>query len=274
MKASTYTSHFFDLLEIWDIDEGKGYPYLRCAAEFMNIKNETMITGPDTDVSALENTVYADNAEANAGSQLTLSVKMKNAVQAEGFGFDLYLPDGITVVRDEDGFPDAVLSTERTTARKTNSFNADFLSDGALRVFAASTNGSVISGSDGEVCRVTIDIADDMEEGDYPIVLKNVAISDENAVSHRVDKVKSTITITSYQQGDANNDGVVDVSDFTAIAHYLLSRTPDSFNAKAADANVDGTIDVADLTAVSHLIIYGSVVRPALSRANNCFDPQ
>lgn len=227
-----------------------------------------------TDISTFDNTVYIENVETYIGGQLTLSVKMKNAVQAEGFGFDLYLPDGVTVATDGDGFPMVELSTERTTEKKTNSFDAAFQTDGSLRVLAASTNGSVISGNDGEVCLVTVNIADDMEEGDYPIVLKNIAISDVDAVSHRTEMVKSMLTVSAYTPADANNDGVVDVSDFTATAHYLLGNPPAGFNEKAADANNDKVVDVADLTATAHIILYGSITKPAQSGANNSFDPQ
>lgn len=229
---------------------------------------------PDTDISQLSDVVYIENVEASTGSQQTLSVKMKNAVQAEGFGFDLYLPNGVTVAKDEDGFPMVELSTERTTARKTNSFDAAFQSDGSLRVLAASTNGSIINGNDGEVCIITINISNDMEEGDYPIQLKNIAISDANAVSHRTELVKSTITISAYTPGDSNNDGVIDVSDFTATAHYLLGNAPAGFNVKAADANADGVVDVADLTAVAHIILYGSVNRPVSARALNSINSE
>lgn len=229
---------------------------------------------PDTDISALSDVVYINNVEASVGTQLTLSVKMKNAVTAEGFGFDLYLPDGVTVARDEEGFPMVELSTERTTSRKTNSFDAAFQSDGSLRVLAASTNGSAINGNDGEVCLITINIDNDMIEGDYPILLKNIAISDVDAVSHRTEQVKSTLTISAYTPGDANNDGVIDVSDFTATAHYLLGNAPTGFNVKAGDANGDSVVDVADLTAVAHIILYGSVNRPSSARAFEMNEPQ
>ena len=230
--------------------------------------------GDNTDIAALDNVVYINNVEGFAGQQLMLSVKMKNAVQAEGFGFDLYLPEGVTVARDEDGFPIAELSTARTTARKTNSFDAAFQGDGCLRVLAASTNGSVISGNDGEVCLVTVNISEGMEEGDYPILLKNIAISDVSAVSHRTEQVKSTLTVSAYKPGDANNDGVIDVSDFTATAHYLLGYPPESFNIKAADANADDIVDVADLTAIAHIILYGSVSRPNNTPMVNGLEPQ
>ena len=220
----------------------------------------------DTDLSKLANTIYLERVEATPGGQLTLSVKMKNVVMVESFGFDLYLPDGVTVATDEDGFPLASLSTQRTTANKTNNFNADFKEDGALNIQAFSTRGYTISGNDGEVALITINIAGDVEAGEYPIIIRNIAIADENSVTYRVDYVKSTLAISSYTLGDANSDNFIDVGDLTAISHYILERPDASFNAKAADANIDNNIDVGDLTAVSHIILWGSVQRPSGAR--------
>ena len=219
--------------------------------------NITSVEEPNYD-----NTIYMDNVEVLSGTEAVLSVKMKNTVVAEGFEFNLYLPEGVTVVTDEDGFPDVTLSTERTTSRKTNSFDAVLREDGSLRVLGASTNGSAISGNDGEVVQMKVAIADDMAEGDYTVCFKNIAISDENAESHTSAMTTSTIKVNTYIVGDANIDRKVDVADFTAVAHHLLNNTPQSFHQKAADANTDNRIDVGDLTAIAHLILYGTITKP------------
>ena len=236
-------------------------------SDFTNIQEEA-----DTDISELDNTIYIESVEGYTGRQLTLSVKMKNTVEAEGFQFDLYLPDGVTFAKDTNNRPIASLSTARTTAAKTNSFSAAIQSNGVLRVIAASTNGSVISGTDGEVAKVIVNISNEIDEGDYSLILKNIAISEHNSSgSYNVDYVKSTLTITTapYILGDANGDGNVNVSDFTAIAHHILGNTPSVFSIGAADANQDGIVNVADLTAVAHLILYGTIERPNAGRQMN-----
>jgi len=236
---------------------------INAAIELFQSKKVT--AGEDTDISQQDNTIYLERVEAAPGGQLTLSVKMKNTVLAQGFGFDLYLPDGVTVATDEDGFPMAYLSTVRTTALKT-AFNADFKPDGALNIQAYPKKDYEINGNDGEVALITINIAGDLEAGEYPIIIRNIAIPDRQAVTCRVDYVKSTLAISSYTLGDANSDTYVDVGDLTAISHYILERPDATFNAKAADANTDNYIDVGDLTAVSHIILWGSVQRPNASR--------
>ena len=213
--------------------------------------------------AAPANTVYMDDMEVMTGMEETLSVKMKNEVPMEGFEFDLYVPEGVTVATDGDGFPEVYLSTERTTARKTNSFDAIFLPDGGVRVQATSTNGSAFSGNDGEVVKVKVNIGADMAEGDYTVLLKNIALSGTDAVSYPTEQMSSTLHVTSGTLGDANRDKRVDVADFTTTAHYILGKNPDPFNDLAADANRDESIDMNDLTAIAHIILYGSVDKPA-----------
>ena len=218
--------------------------------EKVSIQNQ-----PDTDISQLENTLYIEPVSATAGGEVILSVKMKNKVEAEGFQFDLELPEGVSVAKDADGYAEAYLSTERTTARKTNTFDTAFLGNGLLRVIAGSTNGSTISGNDGEVATIKLKIDNSVAAGSYPIALRNIAISDVNAVSHDVAYVKSTMTIGGGLMGDANGDGVVNVFDVTAMVNYILGTTSEAFVFEAADVNGDGIVNVFDVTKVVNIIL-------------------
>ena len=149
---------------------------------------------------------------------MTLSVKMKNNVEAEGFQFDLCLPEGATVTCDADDLPEAYLSTERTTTRRTNTFQAAMQPDGSLRVMAASTNASVFTDNDGEVCTVKVRLADDMALGDHALLLRDVAISDANAQSHNIKLVEATLTVSDA----AGIDEMMNNKQHTMAAIYDL----------------------------------------------------
>ncbi len=221
-------------------------------------KEKQVKAGEDTDVTTFANVVFFENSEANTGQQVTLSLKMNNEIAPTGFQCDVYLPEGVTVAKDADDFNLINLSTKRTTKQKTNYFDSAEQPDGAIRIMCSSTKNYTFSGNDGEVATITLNVSDEMEEGEYPLILKNIVISDANSKSYTVDYVKSTLTISSYTLGDANNDGSVNVSDFTAIASYIMGTPPATFVKKAADVNADTEINVADLTGVATIILYGS----------------
>ncbi len=203
----------------------------------------------DTEITFLPNAIYIDRTTAYVGTQLTLSVKMKNGVQTEGFQFDLYLPHGVSFVVDGNGNPMAYLSNQRTSLQNTNTFIASIRPDGALRVFAASTNGSVIAGNDGEVCTVMLSVNSNMKTGIYPIIIKEIALSDVSATSYRLNYVKSTLEIESDAiWGDINGDGKVNIGDVTALINILLSGIEnDNPN---ADLNGDGSVKIGDATTL------------------------
>ena len=225
-------------------------------AAFMS---KQVTAGEDTDITAYENIVYIEGTEAAAGQRITLSLKMNNTIAVTGFQCDVYLPDGVTPAKDEDGFYLMDISTERTTSRKTDFSSSALQPDGSLRFMCSSTKSIPIAGYEGEVATLIVDIDPNMEEGAYPLILKNIKISDANADKYTVSYVKTTLTISSYTLGDANNDGDIDVADFTAIANYIMGTPPATFVEKAADVNVDSEIDVADLTGVANIILHGSV---------------
>lgn len=220
--------------------------------------------------SQYDNIIYIEDTEVLVDSEVTLSVKMKNSVEAEGFGFDLILPTGMTVVTDAEGFPMVTLSEERTTATSTNTFGAAMLTayplNQAVRVIAASSNGSAISAGDGEVCTAHIHIGSGLKAGICRVQMRNISIADTEARSHDIQESWFTITVLAHEVGDANGDGNITVADLTAIAHHIMDNTPEGFSPKAADANQDGVIDVADYTAVAHLLLYGSITKPAGAR--------
>lgn len=217
----------------------------------------------DTDVSQFDNVVFFEKAEAFAGKPLTLSLKMNNTKEITGVQCDIYLPEGMTFAKDEDGYYLAELSTERTTATKTNIFDAVLQSDGALRILASSTKSAAFSGNSGEVATIVINISENMSDGDYPIVIKSIELSDKSGNNYSVSRVKSTVTVASYLLGDVNADGKVNVADITVIANNILNLPNTTFIEAAADLNVDGKVNVADITCLANLILYGNITGQA-----------
>jgi len=219
----------------------------------------------DTEISGLDNVVYIDNVEGFVGQQLTLSVKMKNTVGIQTVQFDLCLPEGVTVAKDEDGFDLIELSTERTTARKMDSFSSSQVSGGAYRVLINSNRGYTFDGEDGEIALVTVNIDPEMQEGDYPIYLRDIVLVNTNSEGYETEYVKSTITVSAYTPGDVNGDGKLNAIDLNAIVNYILEHRnfPFTFVEKAADLNADDKINAIDVNALTNLILRGETPQSA-----------
>ncbi len=226
---------------------------LNAAIELFESKKVT--TTADTDISAYENIIYVEKAEASVGSTVTLSLKMNNNREVVGFQCDFYAPEGTEISVDADGFEEINLSTERTTSKRTDFFGSATQQDGAMRILAASTSLLPFLGNEGEIATIKLNIGSDMEDGDYPLIIRNTVFSDADGNTFKMNYVKTTLKISSYTLGDANGDGEINIGDFTAIANYILGHPKDSFVLQAADTNQDGEITVGDLSKLIKLIL-------------------
>ena len=113
---------------------------------------------------------------------------------------------------------------------------------------------------DGEVATLTVKIAENMQDGDYAIILRNMKLTETDINNYyQTEFVKSTLTIKSYTIGDINDDGKIDVSDYIGIANHILGNAQEGFNVKAADVNQDGIVDVSDYIGVANIILTGSI---------------
>ena len=189
----------------------------------------------DTDVSKYENVVFPVSTTGYAGSTVTVSVEMNNNVSVTGFQFDIFLPEGITVATD-DGFYLIELSEARTTSRKTDYFSSSFNEEvGAPRVLCNSTQSYTFDGNSGEVCTIKLNIGEDVTDGNYPIIFKNIVISDVNSVAYYVDEpVEATLTVraATYEEG------------------YSVEILPFAFT---GDAAVRKSIIMANKTAITNI---------------------
>ena len=58
-----------------------------------------------------------------------------------------------------------------------------------------------------------------------------------------------------HLRGDANGDGVVDITDVTTIQRYLAEYEVPVFDATAADADLDGEVDIIDATLIQRVLL-------------------
>ena len=86
----------------------------------------------------------------------------------------------------------------------------------------------------------------------------DITVSGGSAKNYELSYTKGVLTILQKKvelPGDANNDGVVNVFDVTAMVNYILGSPSDNFVFDAADVNGDGIVNVFDVTKVVNIIL-------------------
>ena len=162
----------------------------------------------ETDLSTLTDAVYVQKEGVPAGSQQTLSVCMKNSISVQTIQFDLYLPEGLSIVANEDG---ELMTASKARISKFNYFESSIQTDGALRLLAQATTANITVG-DGEIAKVIVNVDAGMILGEYPIEVKDILLVSKENETKKVDAVTTAITITER----ADSRVVLDENSTTA----------------------------------------------------------
>lgn len=85
------------------------------------------------------------------------------------------------------------------------------------------------------------------------------AITATSEVTGNSEEADFEITIINFEflLGDANNDGIVNISDIVVVINYIMNGSASPFVFEKADVNGDGIINVLDITGIVN-IIYSS----------------
>ena len=149
-----------------------------------------------TDLSAKDNVIYVEPLTVDKGTQATLSFMMKNSAAIRGFQFDLYLPDGVTAVKNAKGRIQGSLSSGRLPEDDEHTLTIQAQADGAIRFLCGSQYDETFTGHEGEIATLLVNIANDMADGEYPIILKGMRLSETDISKfYDSDNVETTLTI-------------------------------------------------------------------------------
>ena len=211
----------------------------------------------NTDVSSNDNVIYVEPFAVTPGTQMTISFKMKNTAEIRGFQFDLYLPEGVTVVKSPKGRIQGALSASRLPEDDEHDLTFSEQADGAIRFLCSSQYPETFTGNDGEIATLQVTVAENMADGNYPVLMKNVKLTETDIRNYYVtEKVETTMSVLStaeVKKGDVNGDTKVDAADVTALVNYILGRGTLA-NEAAAYVNDDEKIDIADVTALIGIV--------------------
>ena len=163
-----------------------------------NSSNSARATGNQltADWDAKDNVIFIAPFTATAGTKTAISFEMKNTAAIRGFQFDLYLPEGMTVVKSAKGKIQGKLSEGRLPDEDEHDLTFSQQPDGAIRFLCSSQYDETFTGTSGELATLQVEIASDMANGDHAIQLKNMKLTETDISKYYTsDLIESTVTI-------------------------------------------------------------------------------
>ena len=206
----------------------------------------------DNAVVEEHNSLYiADGLRLSTTKTNMLPISLKNEDEIVGFQFDVVLPQGMTLAKNARGRNLVSINSERT---ETHTLTANAVDDFTIRIVGASMENEVLSGVDGILLEMGIDIASWVPNGVYPIQLKDVKLTNSDRQTLYCSDKTFMVTVGG-KLGDVNCDDEIDVTDVVLIIDDILMKNPSNYDASLADVNSDGYIDVTDVVMVIDAIL-------------------
>ena len=203
------------------------------------------------DISSVDNAIYIEPFAVRIGDNVNIEICLKNAEAATAYVFDLVLPEGVTVAKNDKGkFIDALSDRHDDHTRTFN--------DKGNNTYGLSTlsgNSEELTGNDGAIRLLTLSAAEDLAEGVYAVEIKNASYSKPDGTLVPLPNTISTVTVEDYLLGDVIGNGGVDIGDAVTIVNYLVGKESTNFVEKAADTNKNGQIDIGDAVTIVNFLV-------------------
>ena len=227
----------------------------------------------DTPEVSTDYAMKAQDVKGRTSSVVNIPIEMDNAEAVNAFQFDLYLPEGVSVVstmEDDEVLYDIAFNKDRS--KSSHVLAVEPQTNGALRVAAYSTSNASFVGNSGVLVNVAVAI-DDIDEGDYVIAMRNIRMVTKDEEGNAVEKLgadnTATLTVENTLPGDVNSDGNVTMLDVVMTVNAVMEKEQENFNANAADLNGDGQITMVDVVGVLQLVLTEGSSRAPVRRDLN-----
>lgn len=198
--------------------------------------------------------LYMKDFVIHPGEAMQVALILENDQQYTAFQTDLVLPEGISVVQEDDEYL-FDLSKRKASDHVIISKLRD---DGAIRMVSFSIGVKPYSGNSGALVVIPMTATDDFA-GPATIALKHSRVVTLDGEEFRLNSESCEVQLLDQLLlGDINGDGMVNISDVTSLINYLLAGCQTSFHIANADMNNDGSITINDVTALINHLLQGS----------------
>ena len=192
-----------------------------------------------------EDKLQVKDFKVGAGRTAKMEIVLINPdAKYTAFETDIYLPEGLELVKQDDVF---LVETSRTAESHSASVSQK---TGYYKLVLSSTMNEELSGTDGTVVTLTVKANANITVGNKTGYLKKIKLARNDNTGIIIDEEAFEIEVLSYIPGDVNSNGEVDENDIIAIVKHIMGNTPDVFNIDAADVNGDKVVNVADIVEI------------------------
>ena len=201
-------------------------------------------------IDAYQIYVTAANGKTYGTAELTLNMKNKNAIGM--WQTTLVLPEGVTfksVAAAPARYPEAYGEPQIVST-----VNADG------SVSFTCSGDATLTGTDGAVATVTVEIAGSVVPGVYTVNVKDTKLYEADGTIHNDQKGGREFAWTIEEgeapgiTGDLNGDGKVDIADAVSVLNVMAAGE----YSEAADLNGDQKVDIADFVSVLNIMAGGA----------------
>lgn len=199
----------------------------------------------------VDDSIVLNDSTVMKNTTVQYPVYLNNADPICSFQFDIYLPEGMDVTKNEDGDYDFTFAGRQ---KSTHTMSSRKQKDGAIRVIAFSSSNAAFQGDKGALINIPL-VVGDLKKGDYRISIKNIVLSDKAEKEYLCEDSYSTISVEEVLRGDANADGKVSLADVNSTVNYILGDPSPSFTFAAADINENNAINVSDVNGIVNILL-------------------
>lgn len=197
------------------------------------------------------NRFYLPDFTICPGETMQVAMILDNDVAFTAFQTDLILPEGLSVVQEDDEY------LFELSGRKANdhAIISKLRDDGALRMVSFSIGVKPFSGNHGALVVIPLTAADDFT-GPATIALNHSFFVTVEGEQYNLDSTSCEVQLLEQMvPGDVNGDGVVNMDDLSFLINYLLADCQTSFHIENGDLNHSGTVNMDDLAALINYLL-------------------
>ena len=252
---NTFTNRFNAALYV-PKDSKAAYEKADYWKDFLTIIEETGEEGGSGDeeptvITTVTDAIYIEPIAALSGKEFIVDIRLKNALPATTYTFDLILPEGVEIMKNEKGNIIDKLSYRHSDHIRTS----NYLGNNIYRFSALSMKSSPLEGYEGIIRSVKMKVADGVTKGDYIIKICNALYVLPDGTLKVVDDTYISISFRSFILGDVNGNGFLDVGDAVTMFNYCMGKPTANFVEGAADLNGNNLLDLGDAVIIVNMLL-------------------